>query len=270
MNYYSLYYIMYRLINCCFLFLAAFFFFFASLVANAETIDVNIVNSPEVTVDWVDLLNAGQGNTDLMAPSNTYDPVYNDQAQASGISQGYATFSYDPSAPNIVTNPGRAPWWVNKFRYFTFTTPSQLDTVTRIVHNPNMGNQQVGNYQNTGNFEVRDYTMYYSSTGMSLKWSTLRSDVLSAFFSVDTFNIFAELLDVWNNAPLGADFTYTLPSIFGFDSGIEISVPLYSVVNGTGDYSVFSSIFVVTRAFLGVVYYGTVASLILNSLIYKQ
>ena len=270
MKYYSRFYTMYRSINCYFLFLAASCFFFASPVANAETFDVNIVNTPKITVDWDDFLNAGQANSDLSAPSSTYDPVYSSDALSSGISEANSLFGYDPTAPSILLSPGRQPWWNNKFRYFTFGNPTLMHNSTQQGYRPNINNLQAGNYTNNGSFYVQDYTMYYSSSNLSLKWSTLQSDILSAFFSVDTFNFLADLLTVWNNAPLGSDFTYTLPSIFGFDSGIEISVPLYSIVNGSGDYSVFNSIFVVTRAFLGVVYYGTVAAMIINSLIYKQ
>lgn len=238
---------------------------------NAETIDVNVVNSPEITIDWDDFLNAGSNNSPVSNPDDSFDPTtVGTNAQNGGISDANNLFGYNPTAPTINTAPGRSPWWVGKFRYFTFQTPDQFYPTIRTADKPNVANLQSGNYTNNGSINVYDYTMYYSSSRISFNWSTLRSDVLSAFFSGDILNYLNELINVWNNAPTGADFTYTLPDIFGFDTGIEIEVPLYSVANGVGDYSVFTAIFAVIRAFLGVVYYGTVTSLIIKSVVYKQ
>lgn len=271
MNYYSRFSTTCKLINCYFLFLAAFYFSCVSLVVNAETIDVNVVNSPEITIDWDDLLNAGANNSPVNNPDDSFDPTINGTtAQNGGISDANSLFGYNPTAPTINTSPGRSPWWVGKFRYFTFQTLNQINTKPGTASKPNVSNLQAGTYTNNGTISTSDYTMYYSSSRISFNWSTLRSDVLGAFFSSDVLNYLNELINVWNNAPTGADFTYTLPDIFGFDTGIEIEVPLYSVANGVGDYSIFSAIFSVIRAFLGVVYYGTVISLIIKSIVYKQ
>lgn len=228
-----------------------------------------VAQSPEtVTVEFAQGSNVSINNFTDVFDQVVILPQYNDTpsdfaGSMSGVSLMREMVEYDyTSAPKPTALGGRTfPFrWDTSMRYFK---PSGINfnwTTKTNVATP-YDNLNVGN-ANYSQLQYQDNNWYASS--YQLYWNNIQNDFMSIFFPEDFIPWIVGFLSVYNNLPTTADVTYTLPPIFGFNTGLSYTIPFGQILQNSGQFSFLSSVFTVIRAMLGFCYYATLIFIVLR------
>lgn len=246
---------------------------------NAEVYDVNITNNG-VDVNVTSLPNNAYDFSNSLYDSNQFDSTdiqFGDDSPmeaysasgdggtpyggASGDFQSTSYFqpnsdSYSPFDPTLSgRNPTRLTGkYFNFGGYWIFRTTDKktYDTSPLQVHEGDASHDYKISVNDT--FVIPGYSMKTSF----FNFNQFKTDILAALLGSDNLNFFIRLFDTINSVSASTNFVYSVPPIFGFDSGFVLDIPLHDILHGSGDWTNLSSIISLFRSMMSLVYYMTV------------
>lgn len=196
------------------------------------------------------LSGAGDGGT-------PYNGASNDFSSTSYFEPN--TDSYAPFDPNLT---GRNP---------TYLTAKYFDC-QRWVFRSNKKNTygstpyQVhdGDGQHNYNVSINDAFVVPSSTIKTsfFNFNQFKNDIILALVGSDNLNFYIRLFNMLNSVSASTNFVYSVPPLFGFDSGFVIDIPLHDILHGSGEWSNLASVITLFRSMVSLVYYLTVVYVI--------
>ena len=261
----------YRLLSCFCRFNAFLILFlgascFSSVLLADEVYTVQIPGSPSVTVDWLSLMQEGQDNR---TPSPEQTGIEAQLDTNLNIGSGYSStlnnrgYDYEAPAQRSIT-AGRMPWYQLRTTYILLSNAQQFTSTKQNYQVPTPG----GDDEEDITKKEENWLWYYNT--VTFNWSLFRTKLIQGLFGADNLQWFSDVLTTLWRTPTGSDFSYNVPEIFGFDSGLSVTVPLYTILNGGGDYYIFSTIFTLIRAFFGFVYWTAFFGIILRVVCFYQ
>lgn len=255
-----------KLASCSIVLLVASCFSWPHLAnAQNQNITVEIAPNQSVTVSPSDSFFDGAFNTGVMLSTTpwTGSPVADDSSIDSGFQtfQSYSNYDFERSVPSLygVT----ASQQVSMFRPTRYLKVGMTNFNTTAQH----PKAPTDNYGTQYQMDFINY-LYYPS--VTFNYPLFAFELTTAVFGADDLKWFVDFLRLLANLPTGSDFTYTVPSLFGFDTGFTFTVPLSSLLAGAGQWSNFSMIFDLIRAIFGFCYYTAVFVFMLHSIVYRQ
>lgn len=246
--------------------------------SNAQVYDVNI-NNGHVDVEIInqtDLFNNAydanllddfkfSGSEETSPLTSNY--LGNGQSGQSEAANDYMDFTY--STPNTISNDPLAPTKGNTLltgaRYFNFgSTYWMMRTVRTYFFN----NTPLQHDRNDSAYALQVAEKFVvpnnSRVSTFFNWTTFKNDIIGALIGSDNFQFFVRFAQALAAAPSVANYTYTVPAVFGFDSGFTFTIPFNDVLYGSGNWASFSTVISFFRYFLSLIYYTTVAFCVVN------
>lgn len=265
MNYYELLFCNSKYQFCLCVLLVASFFLSLPVASAQETITVEIAPNQSVNanVDFEPFWNQEFLKTDAQwtadAPTDAANTIESGTDSFNDI--GY--FDAPKSAPPMLPINGASDILRNKTRYIGLSLV-RFATYEREVQTP------YKNYGNNTDEKKINFTNWLAYPQISFRYEVFYTDLSVAVLGSQNYEWLKSFLNTLAALPTGADFTYSVPAIFGFDSGFVINVPLNSILSGSGEWAYFAIIFQVIRAIFGVCYYTSCFVLIVRCLAFYQ
>ena len=255
---------------------------------NADVYDVNLTNNTIDVKPWgmnsaYDLFNnaydSGQfDNSDYMlsddSPMDTpgadggtgYGAAYDDFGTTSSFTP--PTGSHEVFTPLL---SGRNPTGLSNTRYFNFSLAAWIfrtgiNGSGQIAFNDSPLNEHNENPNENFRGYLRDKFIIFNPTLRTsfFNYTNFKNDLVSALIGTQNFEFLVRLIAALNTTPTAVNFTYTVPSIFGFDTGFVISIPFNDILHGSGDWYSFATVINLFRSMLSFSYYTGVVFFIIR------
>lgn len=257
--------------------------YIAPLDVNAQVYDVNITNNG-VDVNVTSLPNNAYDFSNSLYDANQFDttdiqfgddsPLDTYSASGDGgvpYGQSVADFQSISQAnpPTSTVNPWRilSPnTGLTQARYFRLVAAYYMFRPTTTMEY-GITPLQVHKTDNTDyRVNIKDNFLVPNANARNafFDFAVFRSDLLTALIGQDNFNFFVRLLNTLNTTVTSTNFSYTVPSIFGFDTGFVIDIPFNDILHGTGDWYGFASLINFFRSMCSFCYYLAVIIIIVR------
>lgn len=248
--------------------------------ANAQVYDVHITN-PDVIISPDSDFSGALDNADVQwgvfngtttGPQSTRfeggGSLYTSFAQSDYVSNSQLAVPYnttnDPLKPNLT---GRNPLGLTG-NYFKFNLNSWLlsGNHTYTLKTPEQEHFLADNQKHP--VTVVEYRVLPNKSVPSslFDYDKFVTDVVSAIVGSDNFQFLLRFLVALNATPSVANFTFTVPSTFGFNTGFTINIPFHDILHGSGNWSSFSTVINFFRSFVSFLYYYAVIVVICRAI----